>query len=410
MYTNHIIYQRNFVGIMQATPRRLFFEYQAPTSDLPLGLEIVKAEGVYLYDASGKAYIDAISGISVSNVGHRHPAVVAAIKQQCDKYLHTMVYGEYIQQPTVQLAKALCDLLPLHLNSVYFTNSGAEATEGAMKLAKRATGRSEIIAMHGAYHGSTQGALSVIGNECMKEAYRPLLPNITTITYNSFDDLKKISNKTAAVIVEAVQAETGVICPTIGYLKAISARCKEVGALLILDEIQSGMGRTGTLFHFEQHPGCQPDILLTAKGLGGGLPIGAFIASNYLMQQFAHKPMLGHITTFGGNAVCCAAALAALSIITQSNLMQQVFAKSQYLIQRLVSKKIKSIRSAGLLIAVEFETFEQNKFYIDALIEKGIITDWFLFNAHCMRIAPPLTITYSELDCIIAKINEVLHD
>jgi acetylornithine/succinyldiaminopimelate/putrescine aminotransferase len=393
---------------MQSIPRRLFFDHQAPTSAFPLGLEIVKADGVYMYDASGKSYLDAISGISVSNVGHRHPAVVAAIKHQCDQYLHLMVYGEYVQHPTVALAKALVEQLPPELDCVYFTNSGTEATEGAMKLAKRATGRSEIISMQNAYHGSSQGALSIIGNECMKTAFRPLLPDTTMLRYNNFDDLSKISSRTAAVFVEAVQAESGVVLPAAGYLVALTQKCKEVGALLVLDEIQTGMGRTGSLFYFEQ-AGIVPDVLLTAKGLGGGLPIGAFIASKSLMEHLANRPILGHITTFGGNALCCAAALAALGVVLSSSVLPEVLAKADYLKSRLIHPKIKTIRNAGLLMAIEFESFETNKKYIDTLIENGVITDWFLFNDKCMRIAPPLTITYNELDIIIQKITEVLN-
>jgi acetylornithine/N-succinyldiaminopimelate aminotransferase len=291
------------------TQRQLFLQHVAQTSDAPLGLEIEKAEGVYLYDVAGKKYIDLISGIGVSALGHCHPKVVQAVQAQAAKYMHTMVYGEYVQSPQVQLAKYLCDVLPSTLNAVYFTNSGTEATEGAMKLAKRFTGKSEIISCYNSYHGSTQGALSLNGDEYFKSAYRPLLPDVRQIRYNNFEDIHLITNKTAAIFLEPIQAEAGVIVPEKVYLEAVRKRCDETGTLLVFDEIQTGCGRTGNLFRF-QTENVVPDILLVGKAFGGGLPLAAFIADIEIMQVLQNNPVLGHITTFGGNAVCCAAGMA----------------------------------------------------------------------------------------------------
>ncbi len=378
------------------TQRQLFFNHLAQTTDMPLALEIVKAEGIYLTDVNGKQYIDLISGISVSNVGHRHPKVVSAIINQVNKYMHLMVYGEYIQSPQVQLASLLSSLLPKSLNSVYFVNSGSEAIEGAMKLAKRFTGRSEIISFENAYHGSTQGSLSIMGNEEFKSAFRPLLPDTKLIRFNKIEDLHHITERTACVVVETIQGEAGAIVPVNNFLKALSERCKQTGTLLIADEIQCGFGRTGKLFSFE-HFDVIPDILCMAKGMGGGMPIGAFVSSKEIMISFTNNPILGHITTFGGHPVCCAASLAVLSVLLEENLMGEV-AKKEHIIRReLNDPRIKSINGKGLLLSVEFESFEQNKAIIDKCIAKGVITDWFLFNANSMRIAPPLTISEQEL-------------
>ena len=378
------------------TQRQLFFDHLAQTSETPLALEIVKAEGVFLYDISGKPYLDLISGISVSNVGHRHPKVVDAIKGQLDKYMHLMVYGEYIQSPQVILAKALSDVLPDNLSSVYFVNSGSEAIEGAMKLAKRFTGRTEIVSFKNAYHGSTQGSLSIMGNEEFNSAFRPLLPDTKQIDYNNFENLKEITNRTACVIVETIQGEAGAIVPEKDFLKQLREQCDRVGALLVADEIQCGFGRTGKLFAFE-HYNFVPDILCLAKGMGGGMPIGAFVASKEIMNSLSTNPILGHITTFGGNPVCCAASSATLSVLLDEKLVDRVEAFEKLFRKLLIHPKIRSINGKGLLLAIEFESYEQNKNIIDKCIEKGLIVDWFLFNANSMRIAPPLTISEDEI-------------
>lgn len=374
--------------------RQLFLNHLAQTSDSPLLLEIEKAEGVYLYSSQGKKYIDLISGIGVSNVGHRHPKVIAAIEEQIQKYLHLMVYGEYVQTPQVALAKKLIDVLPNNLESVYFVNSGSEAVEGALKLAKRYTGRQEIISCYNAYHGSSQGALSVGGNEYFKQAYRPLLPAIRHIHYGSYSDLEKITSKTACVIIETIQGEAGVQVACSNYFQALRERCSQCNTLLILDEIQAGFGRTGKLFAFE-HFGIVPDILVLAKGMGGGMPIGAFIASKEIMQSLSNNPILGHITTFGGHPVSCAAALANLDIILSENL--EVEKKADLFRKLLQHPKILSIRHKGLMMAAEFESFAVLKPIIDRAIELGVITDWFLFCDNAMRIAPPLTISFEEI-------------
>lgn len=378
------------------TQRQLFLNHLAQTSETPLALEIEKAEGVYLYDVSGKRYIDLISGISVSNVGHRHPKVISSIKEQLDKYMHLMVYGEYIQSPQVQFAKLLTDHLPENLSSVYFVNSGAEAIEGAMKLAKRFTGRTEIISFKNAYHGSTQGSLSIMGNEEFKNAFRPLLPDTKQIEFNNTNDLKHITKRTACVVVETIQGEAGAIVPQKEFLKQLRERCSEVGALLVADEIQCGFGRTGKLFAFE-HYNFVPDILCLAKGMGGGMPIGAFISSKKIMSSLTNNPILGHITTFGGHPVCCAAGLATLNVLLEEKLMETVAVKEKLFRELLKHPKIKSVNGKGLLLAVEFDNYEQNKTIIDKCIEKGVIVDWFLFNSHSLRIAPPLTIIEEEI-------------
>lgn len=376
--------------------RQLFLNHIAQTSETPLALEIEKAEGVYLFDTSGKRYLDLISGISVSNVGHRHPKVVEAIKEQVDKYMHTMVYGEYIQNPQVRLATELSKNLPATLSSVYFVNSGSEAIEGAMKLAKRYTGRTEIISFKNAYHGSTQGSLSIMGSEEFKNAYRPLLPDTCQIEFNNTAAFSFITERTACVVVETIQGEAGAIVPQNDFLKKLSAHCKTVGALLVADEIQCGFGRTGKLFAFE-HYQFVPDILCIAKGMGGGMPIGAFISSKEIMNVLTNNPILGHITTFGGHPVSCAAAFATLNVLLEEKLIDGVEAKEQLFRELLKHPKIKSVNGKGLLLSVEFESYEENKSIIDRCIAHGVITDWFLFNSHSMRIAPPLTITESEI-------------
>jgi len=377
--------------------RRLFLQHVAQTSPNPLALEIARAEGIYLYDPSGKEYIDLIGGISVCNTGHRHPRVVQAIRDQTDRYLHVLVYGELVQSPQVQYATLLAANLPATLNSVYFTNSGAEAVEGAMKLAKRVTGRVEIVAFRQSYHGSTQGALSLIGDEYWRNAYRPLLPGIYHEEYNSQQSLERITERTACVLLETVQAERGVYMPETEWLQALRERCTAVGALLILDEIQAGFGRTGTLWGFQRH-GVVPDILLLGKALGGGMPMGAFIADKSIMWALTGDPVLGHITTFGGHPVCCAAGLAALQVLLEEDWIGQVAAKEALFKKRLVHPAIRAVRSCGLLIAVEFDNFEVNKRIIDACIEKGLLTDWYLFAPQCLRIAPPLIITEAEIE------------
>jgi len=389
--------------------RELFLRHVAQTSPAPLGLEIVKAEGVHLYDVNGKVYTDLIGGISVCNTGHRHPKIVEAIKNQADQYLHVLVYGECIQSPQVEYAKLLSDYLPASLNSVYFTNSGAEATEGAMKLSKRLTNRTQIIAFNNAYHGSTQGALSIIGDEYFRNAFRPLLPDILHLTYNSFESLNHITDSTACVIAETVQAETGILLPSVQWMAALRKKCDECGVLLILDEIQTGFGRTGTLWAFEQY-NIIPDVVLLGKALGGGMPLGAFIAERQLMRALTENPVLGHITTFGGHPVCCAAGLASLQVLIKEGCVKTVAAKEALFRSLLVHPLIKSVRSAGLLMAVEFDSFETSKRIIDRCLEKGILTDWFLFAPHCLRIAPPLIISEQEIKDACKGVMEAMND
>ena len=376
--------------------RQLFLAHLAQTTDFPLSIEVEKAAGVYLYGPKGERYMDLISGIGVSNVGHRHPKVVEAIHQQVDQYLHLMVYGEYIQTPQTALAKALVDTLPAPLDNVYLVNSGSEAIEGALKLAKRYTNRREFISCTDAYHGSSQGALSIGGNELFKRAYRPLLPGISHIYYGSFSDLEKITTDTAAVIIETIQGEAGIRVACKEYFQALRKRCDQTGTLLILDEIQAGFGRTGTFWAFEPM-GIVPDVLVCAKGMGGGMPIGAFIASKELMGVFTNNPLLGHITTFGGHPVSCAASLATIRILQEEKLIEQVEAKAALFKSLLVHPSIKAIRNMGLMMAVEFASFEVLKPIIDRAISLGVITDWFLFCDDSMRIGPPLVITENEI-------------
>ena len=395
---------------MQAvTHRQLFLQHIAQTSDFPLGLEIERAEGIYLF-GNDKSYIDLISGIGVSNVGHRHPHVLEAIHNQLDKYLHLMVYGEYVQTPQTQLAHALVQTLPGNLDTVYFTNSGTEAVEGAMKLAKRYTGRTELISCFNAYHGSTQGALSLSGDENFKRNYRPLLPDIRHIRHGNSTDIGQITTRTAAVVMEVVAGEAGVRVPDAAYLQAVRQRCTDVGTLLIFDEIQTGFGRTGTFWAFEGFGPVVPDVLLCAKGMGGGMPIGAFISSAEIMRVFRNNPILGHITTFGGHPVSCAASLATLQVILEQKLHEQAEAKGQLFRQLLKHPAIRDVRGKGLMLAVEFDSFEVLKPIIDRAINLGVITDWFLFCNNSMRIAPPLIITEEQIrsacEVILEAINQ----
>jgi acetylornithine/succinyldiaminopimelate/putrescine aminotransferase len=391
------------------TNRQLFLRHVAQTNVAPLMLEIEKAEGVYLHDTNGKSYLDLIAGIAVSNVGHSHPKVVEAVKQQAEKYMHLMVYGEFVETPQVKYAERLCQFLPKALDNVYFTNSGAEATEGAMKLAKRATGRTQFVSFKQSYHGSTQGALSVMGNEYFKQQFRPLLPDTLQLRYNNMEDLAQISCRTAGVILEPVQAESGVTVPSVDFMHALRKQCDETGALLIVDEAQTGLGRTGKMFAFE-HYSIEPDILLLAKAFGGGMPLGAFIASSDRMKLLTNNPVLGHITTFGGHPVCCAAGLAAFNVLTEENLIADVERKGQLFEKLLLHPTIKSVQRKGLMMALTFESFELNKMIIDKCIEQGVLTDWFLFAPQCMRIAPPLIITEAQIETACAVIVKAIND
>ncbi|MEP7320008.1 MAG: aspartate aminotransferase family protein [Panacibacter sp.] len=389
--------------------RQLFLQHVAQTSPSPIGLEISSAKGIYQYDINGKAYIDLISGFSVANIGHSNPKVIEAVQQQAAAYMHLIVYGEFIQTPQVAYAKLLTDHLPVNLNSVYFTNSGAEATEGAMKLAKRVSGRSKIIAFNNSYHGSTQGALSVMGSEYWRNAFRPLLPDVYHFDYGSDEAIDTIDSTICCVILETVQAESGVTKPPKEWLQAIRKKCNEHYVLMILDEIQAGFGRTGTLWAFEQF-NVVPDILLLGKALGGGMPLGAFIADKKLMNTLTHNPVLGHITTFGGHPVSCAAGKRAFEVLLEGNYIDDVKSKEQIIRDHLNSSKILRVNSCGLWASLRFDSFETNKKVIDRCIEKRLITDWFLFAPECLRIAPPLIITDEELIQVCALINQAIEE
>lgn len=384
-------------------------KYIAQTSPTPLAFEIVNAEGCFLYDTEGKEYLDLIGGISVANTGHRHPKVIEAIKKQLDAYMHVMVYGEFIETPQLQYARLLTENLPSTLNTVYFTNSGTEATEGAMKLAKRDTGRTRIIAFKNSYHGSTQGALSVMGDEYWRNAFRPLLPGILHLDFNSFESLDRITEQTACVIAETVQAEAGIIVPSGEWMQSLRKKCTETGTLLILDEIQAGFGRTGKLWGFENFE-IVPDILLLGKALGGGMPLGAFIADKKLMSQLMENPVLGHITTFGGHPVCCAAGMAAMKVLLEEKIISEIREKEELFRSLLIHPRIKSIHSFGLWMAMEFDSFELNKKIINTCIQSGLLTDWFLFKSNCMRISPPLIISEHQVkeacDKIVSAIKK----
>lgn len=377
--------------------RQLFLQHVAQTSVAPIALHVTSAHGNYLYDAEDNAFLDLIGGISVCNVGHRHPRVVQAIKDQADRYLHVMVYGELVQSPQVSYAQLLAARLPETLNCVYFTNSGTEATEGALKLARRVTGRPEIIACKNSYHGATMGALSIMGDEYWRNAFRPLLPGVWHCDYNSNALIDTINDKTACVLIETVQAEAGVLEPDAAWLEALRKKCTDTGTLLIFDEIQCGFGRTGKLWGFE-HYAVVPDIVLLGKALGGGMPLGAFVASHELMQAFTDKPVLGHITTFGGHPVCCAAGMEAMQVLLDEELTDNVSAKEQLFRRLLVHPAIKAVRSKGLLMAVELESMDAVLKTLQQALYKGLFSDWFLFASNCIRIAPPLTITEEEIE------------
>lgn len=387
-----------------------FLKYQAKTTPQPLGISIAKAKGVYLTDTEGKKYLDFVAGVSACSLGHCHPKVTRAIRKQSRKYLHLMVYGEFAQAPAVNLCKELIELLPHNHESVYLTNSGTEAIEGALKLAKRATGRSELIGAQNSYHGSTHGALSLLGSEHQKMRYRPLLPDTKFIRFNKEEDLKEITTKTAAVILETIQGGAGFILPEEGYLQKVKTRCQAVGALLILDEIQPGFGRTGKFFGFE-HFNVSPDILVMGKGMGGGLPVGAFTASHELMRLLEDQPKLGHITTFGGNPLIAAACLATLREIRDSKLMHQIQTKEALIRRELEHDAIKKIRGTGLMLAPIFENSELANQIVLKSIDKGLMLFWLLWEKKAVRISPPLTITEKEIKkgCAILKsvIDEV---
>lgn len=390
------------------TASEIFRSHLAMTTPFPLEIEITYAQGSWLFGPNGKRYLDFISGISVSNLGHGHPKVKEAIHHQTEQHLHTMVYGEYIQSTPNLLAAKLNEILPEKLNCSYFVNSGAEAIEGALKLAKRYTGRSELVAFRGAYHGSTHGALSVSGNETKKQAFRPLLPDVRFLNFNKKGELQEISTNTAAVIVETIQGDAGVRIPDKKYMQALAHRCKEVGALLILDEIQTGIGRTGTWFAFE-HFGIVPDILCTAKALGAGLPIGAFISDQKIMACLTEKPMLGHITTFGGNPLSCASALAGLKVIEEERLLEQVEEKGALIESLIQHPRIKEIRRKGLFFAIDFESAEEVSFIVKNLIDRGVLSFWFLSHPYSFRIAPPLNISEEDIRWACNQVVEVFN-
>jgi acetylornithine/N-succinyldiaminopimelate aminotransferase len=387
--------------------KHLFLQHVGQTNDNPLMLEIERAEGIYLYSKTGKKYIDLVSGVSVSNLGHGHPAIVEAIKKQVDNYTHLMVYGEYVQSPQVKYAKTLTDLLPSTLDSVYFVNSGSEAIEGSLKLAKRFTGRTEIIAFKNAYHGSTHGAISLMSDERFKRAFRPLLPDIKFLDFNSLIDLEKITKKTACVVVEPIQAEGGIIVPDIEFHKELRKRCTEVGAMLIFDEIQTGFGRTGSLFAFEKF-GIVPDIMAIAKAMGGGMPIGGFVSSKEIMWSLTNNPPLGHITTFGGHPVSAAAALASLNIISENNFIKEIKKKEELFRSKLKHKNILEIRGKGLFLAVKLQNKEMMSKFYKLCLDEGIIFDLFLFCHDAFRIAPPLIISEKEVETICNKLLNLL--
>ena len=384
-----------------------FFKHQAQTTPHPLGMEISFAEGSYIFDQNKTPYLDFVAGVSACSLGHRHPKVIEAIKKQLDCYMHVMVYGEYIQSPAVELSKLLSDHLPPNLEKTYLTNSGTEAIDGAMKLARRYTGRSEIIAANKAYHGNTMGALSIMGYEERKQPFRPLIPDVRFIEFNAIEELAKITHKTAAVILETIQGGAGFIQPINGYLTKVQERCNEVGALLILDEIQPGIGRTGKLFGFENYH-CIPDVIVTGKGLGGGMPIGAFTASKEMMDSLSDHPKLGHITTFGGHPVIAAAALATLKEITTSNLIPETLEKEALIRQQLQHPLIKEIRGKGLILALMVASSDiANKIVFEAK-ENQLILFWLLYEPKAVRISPPLTISKEELTKGCAIILNIL--
>ena len=394
------------------TERELFYRYLGLPSFYPMGLEIARAEGIYLYDPSGRQFIDLVAGISVSNVGHRHPRVLDAIRDQIDKYLHLNVYGEFIQAPQVHLAERLAWLLPEKLDSVYFVNSGSEAIEGALKLAKRFTGRTEVISFIDSYHGSTHGSLSILGNEALKNAFRPLLPDTRLIEFNNYCHLEKITTRTACVVIEMIQAEAGIIAVEEYFIRQMMKRCARDGVMIIVDDVQMGMGRTGKMFSFE-HYDFVPDILVLAKALGAGMPLGAFISSRKMMDTLAFNPELGHITTFGGHPVSCAAALAGLDVLLSDQLIPSAEEKGKLFEERLAPHPaISGIRRKGLALGLDLANPELRTAFMQAALEQGVIIDWYLFKPATFRIAPPLTITLPEIEQsvykLIAALNSVI--
>ncbi|MFA5849318.1 MAG: aspartate aminotransferase family protein [Bacteroidales bacterium] len=395
---------------MEARPytiRELFFRHIAQTSPSPLGIEIQRADGVFLY-STDRRYIDLVSGVSVSNIGHGNKEVIEAVKRQVEKHMHLMVYGEIIQSPQVEHATLLCSQLPDEMQSVYYVNSGSEANEAAIKLAKRHTGRFEIVSCMNSYHGSSHGALSLMSDESFKSSFRPLLPGIRHIRFNNTDDLEKITEKSACVIIEPVQAEAGVIIPDVGYLDALRKRCTKTGTLLIFDEIQTGFGRCGKLFAFQKF-GVSPDIITLAKALGGGMPLGALAASAELMRDWQSDPVLGHITTFGGHPVSCAAAVSSLKILLREGWIDEVEKKSELFVSAIGKHPlVKEVRAAGLLIAVDLGNEEYARRVLPMLVEEGVLSDWFLFCPTAFRIAPPLCISKEEIEYAIDRIIKVL--
>jgi acetylornithine/succinyldiaminopimelate/putrescine aminotransferase len=391
------------------TIRELFFKHIAQTSPSPLGIEIQRAEGVFLFTCDNKKIIDLVSGVCVSNIGHGNRDVIDSVVNQINSHMHLMVYGEVIQAPQVEHAALLTAQLDSSLNSVYYVNSGSEAVEVALKLAKRHTNRGEMISFYGSYHGSTHGALSVMGSEEYKSSFRPLLPQVRHIRFNSFEDLSLITERCACVIAEPVMAEAGVISPQNGYLKSLRERCNQTGTLLIFDEIQTGFGRTGELFSHQKY-GVVPDIMTLAKALGGGMPLGAVVASSSLMSDFISNPVLGHITTFGGHPVCCAAALASLKLLLKENWVAMVNEKSAIFVDRLKDHPlVKEIRVEGLLIAVDLIDEDYARRVLPLLIEEGVLSDWFLFSPSAFRIAPPLIITTEEIEYALERILKALN-
>lgn len=374
-----------------------FLKKQAQTNESPYLIDVEKADGIYIWDKSGKRYMDMIAGVAVNNIGHRHPQVIDAIKTQVDQHLHVMVYGEYIQDAQLALANNLSSILPEKLNCSYVVNSGTEANEGALKLAKRFTGRSELVSCRGSYHGSTHGSMSVSANEVKKSAFRPLLPLVKFITFNDIESLSIITTKTAGVIIEPIQGDAGVRIPSVAFLQALRAKCDEVGCLLIFDEVQTGFGRTGSFFAFEQF-NVVPDILTLGKALGGGMPIGAFVSNQEIMQKLTHDPMLGHITTFGGHPVCCAAANATINVLKTENWIKTADEKGALLEQIISSnEEVIEIRRAGLMFAIEMVSFDRVKLIVDHCLENGLIGFWFLSCPNSFRLSPPISITIDEI-------------
>lgn len=394
--------------------RDFFLSHLGQTTPFPFLVEVERAEGIYIYDKQGKAYMDMISGVAVNNIGHRHPNVVSALKNQIDKYLHVMVYGEFVQDPQQLLVKELLEVLPDSLDGVYVVNSGTEAIEAALKLAKRVTGRTELISFRGSYHGSTHGSMSVSGNEVKKQAFRPLLPDVQFLQHNHLPDLERITEKTAGVILETIQGDAGVRRPSVTFMKALRQRCDEVGAMLILDEIQCGMGRTGKLFAFE-HFDIAPDILTLGKALGGGMPIGALISSQKRLMEFTHAPMLGHITTFGGHPVICAAAAAAVQVLKSEINWGELEERAQRFEERFNEHpELIEIRRVGMMFAFDMVSAERVERVVSRCMEKGLLTFWFLSHPYSFRLSPPLTITEDEFnlaaDLILQAIEETRVD